>query len=93
MPRNIVSIDCVVGVGGCTEAQAQPVEKAPRKPPASVNQWFVPRVQYKYWTLRHSIEKIAGDLQLPRLVIQAVVRENSVPVRSGPAPVLRRRAA
>jgi hypothetical protein len=93
VPRNIVRIDFALGGSGCTEAQSQTVEKTPRKPPASINQWFVPQVQYKYWHLRHSIEKIAGDMRLPRLVIQAVVRENSVPVQPGPAPAPRRRAA
>lgn len=93
MPRNIVAIDCVTSAGAGIGAAPQAVDKAPRKPPASENQWLVPRIQKQFWGLRMSVERIAAREHLTRLFVQAVVCETSVPVPPGPALVMRRRAA
>lgn len=72
-------------------APPQPDEKTPRKPPAVENQWLVPRVVRLFWRRRRSVEVIANLENLPRLAVQNILRENSVPILDGPAQA--RRAA
>lgn len=59
-----------------------------------LNQHLVPRLQRQYWELRMDVPRIAAREKLPRTVVEALLRENSVPIRPEPVEVsLRKRRA
>lgn len=58
-----------------------------------MNQHLVPRLQRCFWRLGMSSQRIARREKLPVLVVEELLRRNSVPIGPTPAVMPLRRAA